>query len=86
MNNEAIQSARFGAPLWRPLARSIAVALRARAGLLLAHVRETITGGGAARDRDDFVGMNAYMRRDVGAESSIGPHASAHRDLLYPRL
>jgi hypothetical protein len=80
MNNQAVQSAQFGG--W--LAQGIASAMRT-ANVLLAHVRETI-GGGSARDTDDLLGMNAYMLRDIGAESSIGQHSSANRDLQYPRL
>ena len=78
MNNQAVQSTQFGTAL----VQGIAAAVRT-AGTLLAHVRETI---GRGDSDDDLAGMNRYMRRDIGAESSIGPHSSAHRDLLYPRL
>lgn len=78
MNNQAVQSTQFGIAL----AQGIAAVVR-RAGALLAHVRETI---GRGDSDDDLAGMNRYMRRDIGAEGSIGPHSSAHRDLLYPRL
>jgi hypothetical protein len=81
MNNDAIQSAPFGASL----AQGVAAALRA-ASVLLAHVRETIGRSAVARNREDVAAMNAYMRRDIGVDGSIGPHASAHRDLQYPRL
>jgi hypothetical protein len=86
MNNEAIQPSNFGAPLARPLARNLAAAMRAAAGLLLAHVRETITATGVTSDRDELAGMNAHMLRDIGADGSIGPFSSANRDLQYPRL
>jgi len=44
------------------------------------------SAGTLARDVYELAGMNAFMLRDVGAETSLGPHASANRELLYPRL
>jgi hypothetical protein len=75
----------FPATHLRPLARIIATAARAASGLL-AHVRETISGGRYADRSDDVAGMSARMLRDIGAECAIGPRAMATRDLQYPRL
>jgi hypothetical protein len=84
MSNEAVQSARFGPATAGPLGQSVKAALRS-ARALLAHVRETI-GGDSAAEHESLGGMNPRMRRDVGAEGSLGPHSSANRQLLYPRL
>jgi hypothetical protein len=64
--------------------QALGVALRS-ARVLLAHIRETI-GSSSAADHEQLGGMNAHLRRDIGAENSLGPHSSANRDLLYPRL
>jgi hypothetical protein len=84
MNNQAVQSVEF-----RPVAgltptQAVGAALQT-VRVLLAHVRETI-GGGSATDHEALGGMNAHLRRDIGADTSLGPHSSANRDLLYPRL
>jgi len=84
MNHQAVQPARFGAIAGGPLTHAMSAALRL-ARVLLAHASETIGRGPAAR-HENLDGMNGYMRRDLGVESSLGPHSSANRDLLYPRL
>ena len=84
MNNQAVQSVRFRPAAGQTLTQVLAAALRS-ARVLLAHIRETI-GGGAAADHEQLGGMNAHLRRDIGAENTLGPHSSANRDLLYPRL
>ena len=81
MSHQAVHPVRFGTPL----AQSIGAVVRA-AGVALAHVRDAIGRRDPLDDRGHLAGMNLHMRRDVGLEGSIGPHASAHRDLLYPRL
>jgi len=59
-------------------------ALSAAVKAFLAYLRETFTRD--SHPADDVAGMNTYMLRDIGAETSIRSHPAGRPDLQYPRL
>lgn len=72
-------------PLRRLRGSGFLQAALAAGNVLLAHVRETVSGVDPTR-RDELAAMDTRMLRDIGAEGWIGSHVLALRELQYPRL